>query len=47
MAKKMLHLLFCLAVVAVLVCTLAACNTFEGLGRDVNSAGEAMSGAAK
>lgn len=47
MTKKVLYSLFCLATVALLIAPLAACNTFEGMGRDIKSAGEAMSGAAR
>ncbi|MFH1158408.1 MAG: entericidin A/B family lipoprotein [Pseudomonadota bacterium] len=47
MAKKGLHFLFCLVVLASLAVALSACNTFEGLGRDVKSAGEAVTGAAQ
>lgn len=36
-----------LALVAVLLAPLSACNTMEGLGRDTRAAGEALTGAAK
>lgn len=47
MLKKTYRLLFCLAVLAVLAPALSACNTIEGMGKDVKSAGESMSGAAQ
>ena len=47
MAKKSSHVLFCLIVLVFLVGGLSACNTFEGLGRDMKSAGEAVTDAAK
>jgi predicted small secreted protein len=47
MLKKTSRFLFCLTVLAVLIPALSACNTIEGVGKDVKSAGESMSGAAK
>ena len=47
MAKKGFHVLFCLAVLVFLTVGLSACNTVEGLGRDMTSAGEAVTGVAK
>ncbi|MDY0008747.1 MAG: entericidin A/B family lipoprotein [Bdellovibrionales bacterium] len=45
--KKMMKLMQCLALAAVLMAPLAACNTMEGLGRDTKAAGEAITGSAK
>ncbi|HEX2752435.1 MAG TPA: entericidin A/B family lipoprotein [Alphaproteobacteria bacterium] len=36
-----------MALAAVLLLPLAACNTMEGLGRDTKAAGDALTGAAK
>lgn len=47
MAKKCLHILFCMTVMVFLTVGLSACNTFEGIGRDVRSAGEAVTDAAQ
>ena len=47
MVKKGFHVLFCLTVLVFLAGGLSACNTFEGLGRDMTSAGEAVTDAAK
>lgn len=44
--KKVTKLIQCMALAAVLLLPLAACNTMEGLGRDTQAAGEALSGAA-
>lgn len=37
----------CLALLAILALPLGACNTMEGLGRDTQAAGDALSGAAE
>ena len=47
MAKKSFYVLFCMAILVFLAAGLSACNTVEGLGRDMKSAGEAVTGAAK
>lgn len=44
---KVYKTLQCIALAAVLLLPLSACNTMEGLGRDTKAAGEALSGAAK
>jgi len=44
--KKVTKLIQCMALAVVLLLPLAACNTMEGLGRDTQAAGEALSGAA-
>lgn len=38
--KKLFALILC-------VCTLSACNTVQGIGKDVKKAGEAVENAAK
>ncbi len=43
MLKK---LFFSLTLAAVLCTALAACNTLEGIGRDTQAAGDAITGAA-
>lgn len=45
--KKVTKMIQCIALAAVLLLPLAACNTMEGLGKDTKAAGEALSGAAK
>jgi len=45
--KKFKKWLQCLALAAILLAPLSACNTMEGLGRDTRAAGEALTGAAK
>jgi predicted small secreted protein len=45
--KKFKKWIQCLALVAVVVAPLSACNTVEGLGRDTQAAGDALTGAAK
>ncbi|MCK4945239.1 MAG: entericidin A/B family lipoprotein [Alphaproteobacteria bacterium] len=47
MAKKSIHVLFCMIVLVFLTGGLSACNTFEGIGRDMKSAGEAVTDAAQ
>lgn len=42
--KKWIHVL---ALAAILVAPLSACNTMEGLGRDTKAAGDALTGAAQ
>ncbi len=37
----------CLVILAALALPLGACNTMEGLGRDTQAAGDALTGAAK
>lgn len=44
--KKVTKLIQCMALAAILLLPLTACNTMEGLGRDTKAAGEALSGAA-
>jgi predicted small secreted protein len=46
MLNKLYQPLACLSLV-VLMLGLSACNTIEGVGRDVKSAGEAVTGAAQ
>jgi predicted small secreted protein len=46
MSNKLFQPLFCLSLVVVML-GLAACNTVEGVGRDVKAAGEAVTGAAQ
>lgn len=45
--KKVKKLIQCFALIAVLLAPLSACNTMEGLGRDTQAAGDALTGAAK
>ncbi len=45
--KKMKKWIQVLALAAVLVAPLSACNTIEGLGRDTKAAGDALTGAAR
>ena len=45
--RKIAYTCFCIAVLAFLVLPLSACNTVDGIGRDMKSAGEAVSGSAK
>lgn len=45
--KKFKKWIQCLALVALVVAPLSACNTVEGLGRDTQAAGDALTGAAK
>jgi len=45
--KKVTKMIQCLALAAVLLMPLSACNTMEGLGKDTKAAGEALSGVAK
>ncbi len=45
--KKVTKIVQCIALAAVLLLPLAACNTMEGLGRDTKAAGDALTGAAK
>ncbi|MFN7114720.1 MAG: entericidin A/B family lipoprotein [Alphaproteobacteria bacterium] len=45
--KKFKKWIRCLALVAILLAPLSACNTMEGLGRDTKAAGDALTGAAK
>jgi predicted small secreted protein len=35
-----------LGVLVILLTTLSACNTFEGIGRDISAAGNAITGGA-
>lgn len=44
--KKVTKMIQCMALAAILLLPLTACNTMEGLGRDTKAAGEALSGAA-
>ena len=45
--KKVTKMIQCLALAAVLLMPLSACNTMEGLGKDTKAAGGALSGVAK
>lgn len=45
--KKVKKWIQVLALAAVLVAPLSACNTMEGLGRDTKAAGDALTGAAR
>ena len=44
--KKVTKMIQYMALAAILLLPLTACNTMEGLGRDTKAAGEALSGAA-
>ena len=44
--KKVTKMIQCIALATVLLLPLAACNTMEGLGRDTQAAGDALTGAA-
>lgn len=45
--KTIAHKLALVALLAVLTLPLTACNTMEGLGKDTQAAGDALTGAAK
>lgn len=45
--KKFKKWFQCLALVVVIVAPLSACNTMEGLGRDTQAAGDALTDSAK
>lgn len=45
--KTIAHKLALVALLAVLALPLTACNTMEGLGKDTQAAGDALTGAAK
>jgi predicted small secreted protein len=45
--KKTVRLIACLALLSCLALPLAACNTIEGIGKDTQAAGGAISNAAQ
>lgn len=47
MFKKCVRALLSAAIVVAIVLPLSACNTVEGFGRDVSTAGDAMTDAAR
>ena len=47
MTAKFFRSFISLSILTGLIFSLAACNTVEGLGRDMKSAGEAVTGAAQ
>lgn len=46
MTTKILNFLIVAALLAGIALSLSACNTMEGIGRDAQAAGEALTGAA-